>query len=136
MLGDLQHVKPELRPDMGRRIFGVGDPVAEARAKFGKGLGHGGIHGRMSAVIGGIMRQSSQSEGQLIQVLRIGDQFGNEIPAPDIMHQVAEELAAKRIVAHVLNQAAAISIGMGVAEVFRARCWITFQQKALDPRVP
>jgi len=35
------------------------------------------------------------------------------------MRQVAEELAAKRIVANVLNQAAAIRKSMGCSKIFR-----------------
>ena len=64
----------------------------------------------MTFVIGRIMGQRSQGEGVFVDVLRITEQSFNEISAANVVNQVAEELAAKRIVAHVLNDGAAIGV--------------------------
>src|SRR4029077_5239130 len=41
----------------------------------------------------------------------------NEITAADVVRQVAEELVAVRVVAHVLDDGASVSIGMSLAQI-------------------
>src|SRR5208283_6157828 len=64
-----------------------------------------------------IMRQGAQGERILIRVLALRQQLTNEISAANIMHQVAEFNATKWIVAEVLYDGAAVSVGMGLSDL-------------------
>ena len=66
----------------------------------------------MAGVIGSAVRQSSQSEGIFIQVGRISNERHYKITTTHVVNQVAEILVAERIVTHVLNHAAAVSVTM------------------------
>ena len=52
------------------------------------------------------------------------------------MHEVAEPSAAERIISHVLDDAAGISVGVGVNQVFRSGRRPTLQKQRLDVLVP
>ena len=71
----------------------------------------------MADIIGRIMRQRAQSERVFVQILRLRDLIQNEIAAADIMHQVAEQMAAERVITHVLNNGAAIGIRVRFAQI-------------------
>ena len=58
------------------------------------------------------MRQSPEREGVFVQVVGFAQQVLHEVARADVVNQVAEELAAERIVAHVLQDASGIGIGM------------------------
>jgi hypothetical protein len=62
----------------------------------------------MAIIIGGIVRQRAQSESVLVNVLGVGDQVDHKIAAADVMRQIAEELAAERVVAQILNDASSV----------------------------
>jgi hypothetical protein len=74
------------------------------------------------------MRQSAQGKCVFIQVFGFCEKRKDEIAASDIMGQVAEEFAAKRIVTHVLDNRAAINIRMGLQEIFWVRIRETLQE--------
>ena len=48
------------------------------------------------------------------------------------MNQVAEVLAAERIVAKVLNDRAAIGVGMGVFDLVFSQIWKALQQEGVN----
>ncbi len=56
--------------------------------------------------------QGAERERIFIDILGIAKQRHDKIPGPHVMNQIAEKLAAKWVVAHVLNGASAISIGV------------------------
>ena len=82
------------------------------------------------------MRQRSQREGVLIDVGRFVQQRGDKFSATNVVHQVAEILAAAGIVAHILNQAAAVSVGMCLAQIFGGRVGKPRQQHGLNLVLP
>jgi len=72
------------------------------------------------------MGEGAEGEGVFIEVA-IG--FGvaevrlNEIAAADVMREVAEKMAAVGVVAHVLNDGAAVGEGVGFAEIVGRGIW-------------
>src|SRR5947209_10986902 len=98
-------------------VLCVSDLVAKPGPQFGKFQGNGGIHNRMPNRVRSIMRQRAQGEGQFIDVMRVAQQLGNKVSAANVVNEITEELVAKRIVAHVLDEASAISIGVSFAQV-------------------
>jgi hypothetical protein len=84
---------------------------------------------RVTRGVGGVMRQSTQRKGVLIQVFGLFDERDDEIAASDIVRQIAEELAPKRVIAHVLDDSAAINIGVGLQKFFRSRVGKACQEK-------
>ncbi len=97
-----------------RRIVPIGDDSSEPGAKLRIEYRDRVIHrNAMTADIGCIMRQRAQCEGVLIDVLRFVYQRRDEITGSDIVCQIAEKLVGERIITHVLNDAPAISVGVG-----------------------
>ena len=86
----------------------------------------------MACNIRRIMRQRSQSERVLVGVLALRQQLAHEITAANVVHQVAEFHAAKRIVAEVLDHGAAISVGVRFRELVLGKGWKPLQQKRVE----
>src|SRR5208337_1181898 len=79
-----------------------------------------------------VVRERSQCEGVLIGILALVQQFENEIPAAHVMHQVAEFLAPKWIIAKILDDRASIGIGVCVLDLIRGKIWEALQQQRLN----
>src|ERR1700693_5719039 len=90
----------------------------------------------MAVVIRSIVRERSQGERILVQVCRIVNQVDDKVAAPNVMQQIAEKLAAERTIAHVLNDASAISIGVRLFQVGRCGFGEAAQKQTLDGGVP
>ena len=71
---------------------------------------------RVSRRVGGIVREAAEGEGVLVEVLRLADQADDEIARADVVHEVAEQLAAERVVAHVLDDRPGIGVGVRLEE--------------------
>src|ERR1700756_5789349 len=108
ILGHLYHVESELGLQMGGVILRVSDRIAVLGSELGILDGNGLVDGRMAGNIGGVVRESAQRKGVLIGVLALQQQFTHEIPAANVVDQIAEFHAAKRIVAEVLYDGATI----------------------------
>src|SRR5262245_45769061 len=90
----------------------------------------------MSLRIRRVVGQCAQGESILIAVARFADQVENKVAAAHIVHQSAEELAPKRIEAHVLNNAPAISVRMGPDQLVWRRTWKAPENQRLQTVVP
>ena len=71
----------------------------------------------MAGNIRSIMGQGAEGKGVLVGIAALRQQFTNEIPGANVMHQIAEFDAAKWIVAKVLYDCSAISVGVGFLEL-------------------
>ena len=69
----------------------------------------------MAVVVGGIMSQRADGEGVFVEVLRIMQQGLHEVSAPHVVGQIAEKMAAVRVIAHVLNDRATVGVGLRFA---------------------
>ena len=78
------------------------------------------------------MRQGSQCESVFVDVLRLVKKRFDEIAAADIMGQVAKVTVAKRVIAHILNDAAPVSVSMGLDYICLRGVRIGAQQQLLD----
>src|SRR5215212_8444720 len=67
------------------------------------------------------MSQRPEREGILVGVARLGYQGFDKVTAPDIVREVAEEFGGKRVVAHVLDDAAAVSVGISLSQLLFAQ---------------
>src|SRR5271166_61387 len=90
----------------------------------------------MSHSIGHVVGKGTECKRIFVQIVRFGDKRENEIAAPNIVREITKELAAERIVAHVLNDGASIGIGMGLLQFLRSRAGKALQQQRLDPIIP
>ena len=82
------------------RIVRVGHFVPKLPLQFREKDRHRTVHcDRMAFDVRAVMRHSAKRKGELVQVSRFIEQGLNEIGATDVMHQVAEETAAERVVA-------------------------------------
>ena len=66
----------------------------------------------MSGDVSGVVREGAQRKGEFVGILAFLDEFENEITAANIVHQIAEFLVAEWVVAHVLNDCAAVCVSM------------------------
>ena len=65
------------------------------------------------------MRERAHCESELIGVVRVAKEADDKVAGADVVGQVREKLVAKRVVAHVLNHAAAVSIGARPVQIGR-----------------
>src|SRR5205807_6927597 len=82
--------------------------------------------------IRGVMRQCAQRKGILIDVRGFAQKCFYKIAAANIVNKITEQLVAERVISHVLNEASAIGICMGLAQVFIRCCGKFLQQHGLD----
>ena len=116
ILGDLHHVESELRLQMRGVVLRVPTELPYFARNLGYLNGNGPVNGRMAGDVGGIVRQRAQGKGVLVGILTLREQLANEIAAANVVHQIAEFDAAKRIVAKILNDGAAIGISVRLRE--------------------
>jgi hypothetical protein len=90
----------------------------------------------MSCNIGSVVGKGSQRESIFVQILGLGDERENKITATNIVRQIAKELTAEGIVAHVLNDGASIGIGMGLEQLLRSRLGKSAQEYGFDVVLP
>ena len=90
----------------------------------------------MAIVIGGVVRQCSESKGVVVYVLRIVDHGTDKISATDIMGEIAEEVASVRVVAHVLNDRPAIGECLRGIQLFVGCLRISLVERGAQIGVP
>src|SRR5438105_7336217 len=90
----------------------------------------------MRANIGGVMSQCPERESIFVKVGSLTNKVRHEIAAARVMRQVAEEFAAKRVIADVLNQTAPIRESMRSAKILRCGRRKTFAQDWLNFVLP
>ena len=134
---DLEHVEAELRPDVRHRIIPIGHITSVFPPQLGIQHRHRAIGGNAVPLgIGGIVFQRAQSERIFVEVLRFADQRRDEIAAADVMREIAEKAAAERIISHVLNDAASVSVGVRLLQFLRRRVGESFEKQLLEGGIP
>ena len=82
------------------------------------------------------MGQCSEREGELIDIPRLAHECGHKIAAADIMGQLAEKLAAERIIAEILDNRATIGVGMRFNQLVRRGIREAFEKEGLKILIP
>ena len=109
----LKHIESKLRLAVREGIVRICDGIAEFRAKLRVEQRHRDVGGHAVAiVVGREVRQRAQRERILVEILRLANQVDDEVAAADVMRQIAIKLAAERIISQVLDDAAAVSVGV------------------------
>jgi len=90
----------------------------------------------VTIVVRGVMRERADGESVLGDIFGVSQQRLDEIAAADVMREVAEKRAAVGVVAHILNDGSAVSVGLRPAEIFLGCLWELFQEERLDVRLP
>ena len=75
-------------------------------------------------------------QGNPVEVGGIVQQGLDKITAPHIVRQIAEEMASVRIIAHVLDDGATVSIAMRILYFFRSRVGKTLQKHSTYVGIP
>ena len=127
---DLEHVEAELRPDVRHRIIPIGHSTPVFPPQLGIQHRHRAVGGDAVPLgIGGIVLQRAERERIFVQVLRFADQRRDEIATADVMREIAEKAAAERIISHVLNDAASVSVGVRLLQLLRRRVGESLQKQ-------
>src|SRR5580704_13315934 len=133
----LKDVEAELRFSVSERILLVPNRVTVLFFKFGIEKWHGAICSEaMAIIVRGIMGQCADSECVLVEVFSVAEQNLHKIPASHVVRKVAEEMASIGVIAHVLDDRAAIGIGLRLAQLLFGGTRKTSQQERLDVRLP
>src|SRR6266404_2076526 len=90
----------------------------------------------VTVVVRGVVRKRAEGERVLNDVFGVPQQRKDEIAAADVMREVAEEGAAIWVVAHILNDRAAVSVGLRPAEILFGRLREFLPEERLDMRLP
>src|SRR5712691_9256041 len=114
-------------------IVRIGYFISKLSSQLGIKQGHGSVDGdRMAVHIRAIVRYRAERECVFLKVSRLIQQGLQKIGAPHVMQQIAEEVAAKWIVAQVLNNAPAVSVTVGFPELLLAGFGKALNQYWLD----
>src|SRR5256885_16761370 len=91
VLGDLDHVKPKLRLNVGLWVLLIRDGWPIFSFQFGEFLRDGLIDEGMAGDVRGIVRQCPQGKRIFIDVSLLFKQGSNKIAAAYIMDQITKE---------------------------------------------
>ena len=87
-------------------------------------------------IVCGIVSERPQRESITVEIPGIMDEGQDEVSAPHIVHQVAEEKASVRIVAHILDNRPAVSVAVCFFQLLGRGLGKTLQQHGAYARVP
>ena len=105
----MHDVERELDDDVLVRCLRVGHDVAELALELGIHDRHGDVDRfRMTAGVVGVVGERAEREGELVDVARVAQQRFDEVARADVVHEIAEELVAERVVAQILNHRSAV----------------------------
>src|SRR5713226_8306437 len=82
------------------------------------------------------MGERAHAESVLIEIFRVSQQSQDEIAAANVMCEVAKKGAAVWVVAHILNDGAAVGVGLCPAQILLGRLREFLQQQRPDVRLP
>src|SRR6185312_4920231 len=136
VFGHLYHVETEFGPDVGLGIIAIGYGVAVFPFQLGKFQGDHTIDGGMPAVIGSIVGESAERESIFVKVRGVPQERFHEVATAHVVEKIAEELIAERIVAHVLQNASAVGVGVGLLQVLFRGVREALEQQGLNVVVP
>ncbi len=134
--GYLNDVEPEFGTDVGGGVVGVGDDSTILRPELGEGFADSNVDGGMSGEIGGVVREGAEGEGVFVDVVGLSQHGRDEIAAADVMHQIREEMVAEGVVADVLDEAAAVGVGVGGANLIVRRVGIAGEEHGAKLGLP
>src|SRR5579862_2018464 len=118
LICQLVDIKGKFSSDMTVRTLIVGYTSSELMLELGKLNRSRGIDGlRMADRIANVVRQGADGEGVFVDVLSVAEQVGDEISGADVVGEVAEELFAEGVIAHVLDRRAAVGVGVRLAQL-------------------
>ena len=128
-LGDLQNVEAKLGLHVSQPAVFIRNAVtvffAQARVENrNRAIGAEAV----PVVVRGVMGKGADGKSVFIQVFRVTQECQDEIAAADVMREVTEKGAAVRVVAHILNNGAAVGIGLSPAQIFFGGLGKLFQQ--------
>ena len=130
VVGNLVDVEGELSLDMLVFAFGIVHHRPVARAQFWKLHGYREIR-RLGVTdgIADVVRKRAHRKRQFVRVAGVAKQVDDKVAGAHIVRQVRKKLVAKRIVADVLDDAAAVGIGAGVLQLLGSQGRIAAQQQ-------
>src|ERR1035437_579963 len=129
ILRDLHRVEAELRFQVRRLVLRIPDRLAKLRPQLRIVDGDGPVDGRVAGYIRRIVRQGSQGESVLVDVLAFEQQLTNKVSAPDVVHKIAELPAAERVVAEILDNGASVRVGVGILNLVFRQSRIALEQE-------
>ena len=71
-----------------------------------------------------------------VKVLGIPEKSQDKVSTPHIVRQVAEKFISVRVIAHVLDDGAAVSVGVGLAQIVRGGVGKTREKERADVGIP
>ena len=131
------NIECEFGADMSVRALAVGHCVSILALELGKFKCRSRIDRLgMSDGVAQIMRERTDRERVLVNGVRVVEHPDNEISGPDVVCEVAEEGLAEGIVAHVLDDASAVSVGVGYDELVFCGTGELGQEQRSDRIIP
>src|SRR5581483_1572738 len=115
----------------------VGDKVSVSFFEAGIQNGNRAVRAQpVALIVRGIVRKRTQGEGILVEIPGVPQEGNDEITAADIVRQVAEKMAAIRVVTHVLNDGAAVRISLRRTQLLGCCAWKALKQRGLKIGFP
>src|SRR4029077_4425548 len=134
---DFEYVKSKFGLHMPQPAVLIGNAVAELLPQAGIQNRNSSVSAEaVTVVVRRVMRKRAGGESVLIEIFRIPQQREDEIAAADVMREVAEKGVPVRVIAHILNDGAAVGVSLRSAQIFFGCLREFFQQQRLDVRLP
>jgi hypothetical protein len=133
VLGDVVDVEGELGADVLVRAFGVVDVGAVLGGERGELDADGGVDGLgVADGVAEVVGERADGEGDIVGVFGVAEEGADEVAGADVVEQVGEDRLAEGIVAEVLDDASAIGVGVGLAELGGSEVGVALEQQRLD----
>ena len=87
---------------------------------------------RVAIDVRDIVRERAQRKGIFVGILAFSHQLQNKVPGADVMGQVAEVLVAEWVITQILNDRAAIGIGVRLPKLVFGKFRKALQQEGPD----
>ena len=130
-------IERELDDDVLLRSLRVRHPITELPLQLRIHHRDGPIRGfGMAGVVGRVVRQRAKRKGIFVRVRRLAQKRFDEVARAHVVHQVAEELVAERVIPQILNDRPAVGVGARFVHLCGRRARISLLNQRRHRRRP
>jgi hypothetical protein len=90
----------------------------------------------VAVIIRAVVSERSEGESVFIEIFGVSEQRFDEVGASNVVNQVAEEMAAVRVITEILNDCSAVGIAVGLPKLIMRCPGKALKQEWTDSGLP